>query len=509
MPRLHESQPTLPVRHRLSSQAAIAGAALRPDAPAWMRLPVFRQVAQHVLDAVGDAMTTLELAPGTALMRQDEPADALYVLVAGRVHVTVCDGHGQVIFEKQMGAPAILGEAALLTGENRTATVVAASPLSCLRMERPTLEELLHEHPQCATFLTSLVGERLLASDSIRKVGKYEVRGRLGEGGMATVFAAHHPGLGRDVALKMLSHALSAEPAFIRQFEQEAQQIAHFDHAHIVRVYDTEKAWGTRFIVMEKLTGEPLKTRLQRHEPIGWVEVRRILAEVADALAYSHARGLIHRDVKPSNVFMTTEGRVKLLDFGIAVHAAASLAPAGRTVGTPAYMSPEQVLGRELDGRSDLYSLGILAYLLCTGEPPWPTASEHDLLCAHVMSPMPDPRVLAPEMPEDLALFIAQATRKQREDRFASCADAMAFLRGAARPMLATTAGLATLVVQFPTERGAEIQILLAEVARRLRELPGVRVLEAQERSPPEPPRAPRSSAPGDTTLEMDAATPV
>ncbi len=480
MPRLHESQPTLPVRHRLSSQAAIAGAALRPDAPAWMRLPVFRQVAQHVLDAVGDAMTTLELAPGTALMRQDEPADALYVLVAGRVHVTVCDGHGQVIFEKQMGAPAILGEAALLTGENRTATVVAASPLSCLRMERPTLEELLHEHPQCATFLTSLVGERLLASDSIRKVGKYEVRGRLGEGGMATVFAAHHPGLGRDVALKMLSHALSAEPAFIRQFEQEAQQIAHFDHAHIVRVYDTEKAWGTRFIVMEKLTGEPLKTRLQRHEPIGWVEVRRILAEVADALAYSHARGLIHRDVKPSNVFMTTEGRVKLLDFGIAVDAARA-ADHARVMGTPYYMSPEQILGQALDGRADQYSLGIMAYELCTHAQPFQADTVPELFQLHLDAELPDPRLWDPEVPADLVEFMRIATAKHREDRFATCQEAAEFLKRAGDAAVPDPMETSVMSMTYLPSRRAEVQRVLQETAERLSRIRGVQLFQAHQ----------------------------
>jgi len=505
MPPVPESQQTLAMRHGASGPEFASGmqpAVLPPDAPTWMRLPAFAELPLSVLDAIRSTMTSLELAPGDALMRQGEPGDALYVLVAGRVHVSVCNERGQVAFESELSAPAIVGEAALLTGENRTATVVATERVSCLRMERPTLNDLLRQHPQCAVFLTGLVGERLLASDSIRQVGKYEVRGRLGEGGMATVFSAYHPGLGRDVALKMLSHALSADPAFAEQFEREAQQIAQFDHEHIVRVFDTEQAWGTRFIVMEKLTGDLLSARIASHEPISWAEVRRILAEIAEALAYSHARGLIHRDVKPSNVFMTLAGRVKLLDFGIAVRASASLASAGKTVGTPAYMSPEQVLGRELDGRSDLYSLGILAYVLCTGTAPWNVATHQDLWTAHILAPMPDPRLLAPDLPEDLAAFIDQATRKQREDRFASCADAAAFLRGGELP-IARLGGLATLVVQFAPESAPQVQALLAEFGQRLRQMPGVRVLEAQD----QPGRGASIEAPGlvvaDATVEM------
>jgi len=191
-----------------------------------------------------------------------------------------------------------------------------------------------------------------------------------------------------------------------------------------------------------------------------------------------------------------------LLDFGIAVRASASLASAGKTVGTPAYMSPEQVLGRELDGRSDLYSLGILAYVLCTGTAPWNVATHQDLLTAHILAPMPDPRLLAPDLPEDLAAFIDQATRKQREDRFASCADAAAFLRGGELP-IARLGGLATLVVQFAPESAPQVQALLAEFGQRLRQMPGVRVLEAQD----QPGRGASIEAPGlvvaDATVEM------
>jgi serine/threonine-protein kinase len=272
--------------------------------------------------------------------------------------------------------------------------------------------------------------------------------------------------------------------------------VAQLNHENIVRVLDTEQAYGTHFIVMEKLTGSLLEDVIDRGERLEWPLVRRILVEMAGALAYSHERGLIHRDIKPSNVFLTTEQRVKLLDFGIAVHEGAS-ADDGKVIGTPYYMSPEQIMGQQLDGRADLYSLGILAYELCTHEVPFVAETVQGLFGMHMTVEMPDPRLLEPEIPEDILEFIRIATAKRREERFASCQEAADFLKRAGEANVPETMEMSSLAMTYLPSRRADVRAILLEAAERLRKLRGVTVFQAHQvaEGPPQipPPPPPRS----------------
>ena len=457
--------------------------ARRQDAPPWMQLRAFRDLPDTAIERLLEVMQTRRYVPGAPLMVQGDPGDGLLVLTDGSVLVTVRDDLTGGVFERSMNAPAILGEAAVLTGERRTATVSAVTPVTALFLDAATLRLLCSRFPSTAEFLTTLVGERLMASDSIKRVGKYEVRGRLGSGGVATVFAAMHPGLGREVALKMLSHTLIFDRAFAVHFAQEARLVAQLDHENIVRVLDTERAYGTQFIVMEKLTGEELRTPPDGGATLAWPAIRRILVQVLDALAYSHARGLIHRDIKPSNVFMTREGKVKLLDFGIAAQAGTPAESDGKVIGTPAYMSPEQCQGLPLDGRSDMYSLGILAFELCTGQRPFADAHTADAqMRAHSGMALPDPRDLVSDIPEDLAVFIERTTRKRPADRFPTCSDAVDFLRKG-DDLVGDAHGVATMAVSFPLGRETQIHDLILSFAAQLREVRGVQVAIASDRA--------------------------
>jgi serine/threonine-protein kinase len=193
------------------------------------------------------------------------------------------------------------------------------------------------------------------------------------------VLRARHPLLEIPVALKMLSHALALMPDGPRAFVREASLLARLDHPGIVRVLDAFEAHGTFFIVMPWLDGATLRELIDRRTVFTATEIRRIAAEALDALAALHAAGLVHRDVKPSNIFVTANGRVVLIDFGIACAAAEGLGARGSglgassraLIGTPAYSSPEQILGRPIDGRSDVYSLACTLYELIFGRAPF------------------------------------------------------------------------------------------------------------------------------------------
>ena len=454
--------------------------------PPWATLPLFQGMNEEALTFLRSAMEPVEFADGEIVIEQGAVGDDMFIIERGAVQVTVRENDGAIAFQRVLEAPALVGEMALVTREPRTATVRAFVPgqegtVAAHRLSKAPLEALFAQHPDTASFLTALVGERLMETRGIRKVGKYEVLGSLGSGGVATVFEAFHPGLGRPVALKMLSHSLVYDRNFAEHFGREGRLVAKLNHDNIVRVLDTEEAYGTRFIVMEKLTGDLLEGIIRRREELDWHVVRRILAEIASALAYSHEHGLIHRDVKPSNVFMTEDRRVKLLDFGIAVSAGAPTEQDGKVVGTPFYMSPEQILGLPLDGRADLYSLGVLAYELCTHELPFWGDSVQGVFTQHLQNETPDPRLLEPDLPDDLAEFIRIATAKDPQRRFGSCFDAAAFLWRSMDESGGVAQEMSSLSLSYLPSRRGQVQQILDEAVMKLKRLRGVNAFPSHQ----------------------------
>src|SRR5438309_10765209 len=211
-------------------------------------------------------------------------------------------------------------------------------------------------------------------------IGKYRVKGELGRGGMGAVYMAEQPGLGREVAIKELIQ--SADPIALKRFLQEAQVMARTSHPNLVQVYDMEQIQGANYIVLEFVRGKSLRDLLNRGA-IALPQVFAVMHGVLQALDYAHRHAIVHRDMKPENVLISDEGDVKVADFGIARLTDDSGGPGstatktGTTVGTPQYMSPEQVASSKVDGRSDLYSAGIMFYELVVGQPPF-TASDAD-----------------------------------------------------------------------------------------------------------------------------------
>lgn len=439
----------------------------------WPTLELFQDLASADVEAIAKVLEPRTYAPGEVIMREGAEGDAMYLLDEGRVRVSKAPGEGRPKFEVSLDAPSALGEMALIARTPRTATVQADGKVRCMRLDRADFEAIVHRHPDVARLLTRLVGERLKEIDGIRRVGKYRVVGTLGKGAVADVFEARHPELGQPVALKMLSHALVYHPQFATQFDREAVIVAGLSHPNIVRVFDFERAYGTRFIVMERLEGEMLADLIERRAPPRWSTVRRLLREVGSALHHAHQRGLIHRDVKPSNIFITEDGTAKLLDFGIAVHQERSAAKGDARVGSPCYVAPEQILGKPLDGRADIYALGITAFELITGQVPFDAHDVVALLRKHLHSPMPDPRNIRPDVPDDLADFIAGCCQKKARQRFADCEAALAVLRDGAEDAFG---GERTLRVLHGPETEKAVREAIDAFERALRRLPGVHI---------------------------------
>ncbi|HYM66739.1 MAG TPA: serine/threonine-protein kinase, partial [Patescibacteria group bacterium] len=258
-----------------------------------------------------------------------------------------------------------------------------------------------------------------------RFIGKYRVKAELGRGGMGAVFLAEQPGLGREVAIKQLIPSAAADPVALNRFLQEAQVMARTSHPNLVQVHDLELMGGENYIVLEFVRGEALRDLINRG-PVPPPQVFAVMHGVLQALDYAHKHGIVHRDMKPENILIADEGMVKVADFGIArltddSGAGGTATKTGTTVGTPQYMSPEQVASSKVDGRSDLYSAGIVLYELVAGQPPF-TSSDADgpftLMAKHVQAPPKPPSVYRPGLDPALEAAILKALSKRPEDRF-------------------------------------------------------------------------------------------
>ncbi len=263
--------------------------------------------------------------------------------------------------------------------------------------------------------------------------GRYQLRDLLGEGGMASVYLAYDAALDRQVAIKTLHTELGREAAFRERFRREAQAVAKLSHTNIVSVFDTgeDELGGSRmpYIVMEYVEGQPLGSALdhdiRQYGAMPADKALKITADVLAALETSHEMGLVHRDIKPGNVMITKRGVVKVMDFGIAramQSGVTSMTQTGMVVGTPQYLSPEQALGRGVDARSDLYSVGIMLFQLLTGRIPFDADSALAIAYAHVQEEPGAPSAINRTLPPAVDALVARALKKNPNERFPSAA---------------------------------------------------------------------------------------
>ncbi|MGD8759308.1 MAG: protein kinase [Anaerolineales bacterium] len=253
-------------------------------------------------------------------------------------------------------------------------------------------------------------------------VGPYRIIEKLGRGGMATVFKAYHAALDRFVAIKVLHPAFTQDPSFLKRFQREARLVAKLEHPNIVPVYDYAEHAGQPYLVMKFVEGETLKARLAQG-PLSREERVSIAMAVGEALAFAHKQGILHRDVKPSNILLDPEGPIRLADFGLAriASAGSSTISTEMALGTPQYVSPEQARGEsDLDEGTDIYSFGILLYEMVVGRVPFHSDTPISIIHDHIYSPLPMPRRLNSNVPQAVERILIKALEKDRADRFGS-----------------------------------------------------------------------------------------
>ncbi len=259
--------------------------------------------------------------------------------------------------------------------------------------------------------------------------GRYRLEARIGSGGMSTVYRAFDETLERQVAIKLMNREVTSDSDQLERFRREARAVAQLSHPHIVGVIDAGEDEGRPYIVFEYVEGETLKERIRRNGRLALAEAVAYGIEIARALGAAHARHIVHRDVKPQNVLIDDEGSAKVTDFGIArTLDEEGLTADGRVLGTTDYVSPEQALGQDVTGQSDLYSLGIVLYEMVTGEVPFKGENQVAVAMKHVREEVPDVQVRRPEVSSALAAVIDTATAKHREDRYADDAELIADL---------------------------------------------------------------------------------
>jgi predicted Ser/Thr protein kinase len=372
--------------------------------------PLLDSITQEARCLLLSCLTRTTIRAGERLMVQGEEGNSLFIIRRGSCVVSV-EKEGSLHTIARLGAGEIVGEMAILTGEPRFAHVDAETDMELWGLTRKEFDPLCARHSELRGFLTRLITRRFSAEGltGVRTVGKYLIHDILGKGGWSFVYRGIHANLNMPVAIKMLKHDLAMKPDFLERFREEAKIIARLNHPNIVKVYDIEEMFRTIFVVMEYLEGVPLGQILKQMVRLPLPRALGVLLDVCAGLSYAHGQGIVHQDIKPANLFVQPDGRVKIVDFGLACSPGTAHPSLKGTFG---YMSPEQIRGEDVDERTDIYSLGITAYEMITGRRPYSRGSVAEVLSAQLTEDIPDPNPWAPDLPTELRHFLARSTRR-------------------------------------------------------------------------------------------------
>jgi CRP-like cAMP-binding protein len=403
----------------------------------------FADLDTETLTALAEQFSERELEPGQTLFYEGEVGQACYIIVSGKVQVVKqSDPIYEVVLEERLPG-ALIGELALFGGERRMATIRALEPTLTLELTRPHLDAVIAAHPQLLNQViktlhrylqhvsaqVSQLERQVLGGGDLapltvgQMLGQYQLESVLGQGGMATVFRARDTLHQRWVALKTLSPRLSQRPGFLDLFRREAIALSDLQHPHILPVYAYGERGGVTYIVTKLIEGGGGTLAARLGQPLPLAQCAHYLAQVAAALDYAHQRGLIHRDVKPTNILVDAQSNCYLADFGIAALVASTsdqLDDEPQIIGTPTYISPEQASGDKPVPASDVYSLGVVLYEMVTGRPPFEGLSITEFLVAHMTRPVPPARERLPDLPLLAEAVIRHALAKHPNERFPS-----------------------------------------------------------------------------------------
>jgi serine/threonine protein kinase/beta-lactam-binding protein with PASTA domain len=279
--------------------------------------------------------------------------------------------------------------------------------------------------------------------------GRYKIIKKLGTGGMATVYLAEDQELGRRIAIKILNAKHASDTQFVERFRREASSAAGLSHPNIVQIYDRGNAEGTYYIAMELIDGRSLKELVVQRGPSPILVAVNYGRQILAALRFAHRNGVVHRDIKPHNVLVDDEGRIKVTDFGIARAGASEMTEVGSIIGTAQYLSPEQARGAPVDDRSDLYSVGVLLYELLTGEAPYNGDTPVEIAMKHLSAVPEPPSAKRPEVPPELDAVVLRALAKSPDDRYQSAEEMDADLNAISKGLeiSETTTDAATTVL--------------------------------------------------------------
>ena len=368
-----------------------------------------------------NSLTSRRVKAGERFITQGSEADNLYIIQKGSCIVSL-EKEGQVHQVTRLRPGDIVGEMAVLTGEPRSMNVDAETDMDLWSLGRSEFDALARDFPDIRIFLTEIVTQRFASSrlTSNRTIGKYVIRDILGKGGWSIVYKGAHRTLNFPVAVKMLKHNMAMDAEFMEKFRNEAKTIAGLNHPNIVKVYDIEETYRTVFIVMEYLEGFTLEHLLENMPKPSTKDILDIILQICAGLAYAHKQGIVHQDIKPGNIFLRPDGGVKIVDFGLAC-------PKGDTdfnlPGTIFYMAPEQIDGKPVDERTDIYSLGIMMYEMLAGKRPFPSDDLSKVMEWHLKEDMPDPREAVPDMKDELVRAIMRSSKRDPAGRYQNVSD--------------------------------------------------------------------------------------
>ena len=354
---------------------------------------------------------------------------------------------------------------------------------------------------------------------SPEKVGRYKIKSELGRGGMATVYRAYDPSFDREVAVKVLPREMAHNLIFRVRFKRELKMVASLEHPAIVPVYDVgEEEDGRQYFVMRYMGGDSLSDWIKR-DPLSLQDTAIIIERLASALDYAHKKGIIHRDIKPDNVLFDDTNHPYLTDFGIAkLTESAISATGGGTMGTPAYVSPEQAQGAKVDSRADIYGMGVMIYEMLTGKKPYDADSPMSVAVRHITEPIPDILQDRPDLPIEVDMIIRTAMAKDREDRYATAVELASALHRAAFGEDRTTPVPSTMPTRQDSSRlrqrtrlifaGAILLIALAGAFALSRQLPSLSTTDSTPTVEGTLPPSTTTLAPAPTSTSTVTATP-
>ncbi len=415
--------PDLAPEHPLPNPDGIKKMPLPSDYEFLRHTQLFESVHRVLVCPLLNSLTYRQISAGEKFITQGTRSDAFYIIQSGSCITSVAQ-NDKTQPAGRLQAGDHIGEMAMLTDQTQRVYIKAETDMELWGLARPRFDKIAAEHPELRNFLTELLVKRFSSwrPAKEKRIGKYYITDIIGQGANSIVYKGVHADLNIPVAVKMIRHDLAMGSEFGGSYPKKAKSIVTLNHKNIVKVYDIEKQYRTYFIITELLEGETLASLIERWKSIPIPQTTSFLIHICSGLVYAHERDIFHETIKPSNLFVCQGGGLKILDFGLYSPTKNS---AVNFPGAAAYMSPEQIRSAAVDGRSDIYALGVIAYEMLTGKKASkedPTRTASDLPPKHIV---PDPAGQVPGLPEILRRFVLKACAENPDDRYQNATAAL------------------------------------------------------------------------------------